>query len=270
MALQSSGPISLLDIQNEFGGTNPIGINEYYGAAAGVPASGTISFDDFYGTSSGPSTNGLQLYFDIGNSSSYSGSGSTLNDLSSNGNNSTLVNSPTYVSSNGGYLSFNGTSQYFDFFAANLGSVATIDMWVQIRGINNEMPFGWNQYDVYATGGAMGYNTFGNDVHGLTSTQVTNLGIVNNWKHLVFVMRTDVSYTNNKIYVNKVQQTLSQVQGSETSSRRNFNSGNGRSPGSRQGTSYLMPLYLSSFKVYNRELTQTEINQNYDADVGRF
>lgn len=56
MALQSSGPISLLDIQNEFGGTNPIGINEYYGADTGVPASGTISFDDFYGTSAGPST----------------------------------------------------------------------------------------------------------------------------------------------------------------------------------------------------------------------
>ena len=51
MALPSSGPISLLDIQNEFGGTNPIGINEYYGVASGVPASGTISFDDFYGTS---------------------------------------------------------------------------------------------------------------------------------------------------------------------------------------------------------------------------
>ena len=53
MALQSSGPISLLDIQNEFGGTNPIGINEYYGVASGVPASGTISLDDFYGTSAG-------------------------------------------------------------------------------------------------------------------------------------------------------------------------------------------------------------------------
>ena len=55
MALQSSGPISLLDIQNEFGGSNPIGLNEYYGVAGGVPASGTISLDDFYGTSSAAS-----------------------------------------------------------------------------------------------------------------------------------------------------------------------------------------------------------------------
>ena len=47
--LPSSGPISLDDIQTEFGGSNPIGINEYYGAAPGVPTSGTISFDDFFG-----------------------------------------------------------------------------------------------------------------------------------------------------------------------------------------------------------------------------
>lgn len=54
MTLQSSGPISLSDVQTEFGGSNPIGINEYYGVAAGVPASGTISLNDFYGKSSIP------------------------------------------------------------------------------------------------------------------------------------------------------------------------------------------------------------------------
>ena len=43
-----SGTISLLDIQTEFGGTNPIGINEYYGVASGVPSSGQISFSDFF------------------------------------------------------------------------------------------------------------------------------------------------------------------------------------------------------------------------------
>ena len=51
MPLQSSGLISLLDIQNEFGGSNPIGINEYYGVAPGIPASGLISLADFYGAS---------------------------------------------------------------------------------------------------------------------------------------------------------------------------------------------------------------------------
>ena len=49
MTLQTSGPISLDDIQTEFGGVNPISLNEYYAAAAGIPASGAISLQDFYG-----------------------------------------------------------------------------------------------------------------------------------------------------------------------------------------------------------------------------
>lgn len=58
MALASSGTLSLNDIQGEFGGSNPIGINEYYrggslvsntSANSGIPTSGTIQVDDFYG-----------------------------------------------------------------------------------------------------------------------------------------------------------------------------------------------------------------------------
>ena len=54
MALQTSEAISLNDIQTEFGGSNPIAITEYYGAAAGIPSSGTIDLADFYGASAGP------------------------------------------------------------------------------------------------------------------------------------------------------------------------------------------------------------------------
>lgn len=58
MALQTSGAISLLDIQNEFGGSNPIEISEYYRGGtyvqdapvnSNIPTSGEISLDDFYG-----------------------------------------------------------------------------------------------------------------------------------------------------------------------------------------------------------------------------
>lgn len=51
MALQSSGAISLNDIQNQFGGSNPISLTEYYGADDGIPGSGTISASNFYGKS---------------------------------------------------------------------------------------------------------------------------------------------------------------------------------------------------------------------------
>ena len=58
MALPSSGPLSLTDIQAEFGGTNPISISEYYKGGAfvlttdfapNVPTSGRINISDFYG-----------------------------------------------------------------------------------------------------------------------------------------------------------------------------------------------------------------------------
>lgn len=62
MALPSSGALTLADIQTEFGGSNPISLNEYYAGGAYVPAgtsgtngavpsSGTISIWNFYGTS---------------------------------------------------------------------------------------------------------------------------------------------------------------------------------------------------------------------------
>ena len=46
-----TGTASLLDIQNEFGGSNPISLSEYYGAADGIPTSGAISINDFRGKS---------------------------------------------------------------------------------------------------------------------------------------------------------------------------------------------------------------------------
>ena len=59
MPLQSTGAISLANIQTEFGGADPISINEYYlngiyttgTGATGIPTSGTISLNDFYGKS---------------------------------------------------------------------------------------------------------------------------------------------------------------------------------------------------------------------------
>jgi len=49
MAIQASGAITLQDIQDEFGGSHPISLSEYYGSDT-VPASGQISLSDFYGT----------------------------------------------------------------------------------------------------------------------------------------------------------------------------------------------------------------------------
>ena len=61
MTLPTSGPLTFSDIQTEFGGTNPIALNEYYaggglvpagtsGTYGAVPSSGQISVQNFYGT----------------------------------------------------------------------------------------------------------------------------------------------------------------------------------------------------------------------------
>ena len=53
MALPSSGnPLSIAQIQGEFGGTNPARLSEYYSAHSSVPSTGNpISISDFYGLS---------------------------------------------------------------------------------------------------------------------------------------------------------------------------------------------------------------------------
>jgi len=63
---------------------------------------------------SGFVTSGAMLYVDAGNSSSYSGSGTAWNDLSTNTNNYTLVNSPPFTSAgSASYFSFNGTGNQY-------------------------------------------------------------------------------------------------------------------------------------------------------------
>lgn len=99
MALPTSGALSLLDIQNEFGGSNPIGLNEYYGAAAGIPTSGSIGIDDFYGASSlwTPEQISTRVWLDAADTSTIIKSGSNVsrwNDKSGNNNYATGYNSP--------------------------------------------------------------------------------------------------------------------------------------------------------------------------------
>ena len=60
MTLPNSGALSFSQIQTEFGGSNPISLNEYYRGGAnvpshantsGIPSSGAISVSNFYGKS---------------------------------------------------------------------------------------------------------------------------------------------------------------------------------------------------------------------------
>lgn len=210
---------------------------------------------------------GLQLHLDAGNLDSYPGTGTTWKDISGN-NNNIIMSGATY--SSGAWI-FDGVDDYADFFAPNISGTATVEMWVKLSvGYAGGMFFGWQNYDVWTSGGHIGYNTGAGDVYGISSTQATNLGVVDNWKHYVFEMRSDVSYVNNKIYINGAEQSLAQQQNSESAGNRNFNSGNGRIAGWIGSTGYRIPMTCSVFKVYNRSLTSAEVTQNFNAVRSRY
>jgi hypothetical protein len=80
-------------------------------------------------------TDGLVLYLDAANPKSYPGTGTAWNDISRGGNNGTLVNGPTFDSTNGGSIVFDGVNDYGINNTPNLptGNItATICAWVYI------------------------------------------------------------------------------------------------------------------------------------------
>lgn len=94
MALPTSGALTLADIQTEFGGSNPIGLSEYYAGGAYVPAgtsgtygavpsSGTISIRNFYGTQAALDVQTVTVAVYVAKSTTYYGyglSGGSISD----------------------------------------------------------------------------------------------------------------------------------------------------------------------------------------------
>lgn len=214
-------------------------------------------------------TNLLAISFDTSNIRSYPGSGTSVIGLVS-GIGFTLTNGVGFGTTGTNYFIFDGVDDNIPFYIPNVSTTVTLEMWAKIRAFSGGMPFGFLAYDIWTANGAMGYNTAVSDQYGLTSTQVTNLGLLNQWKHYIFEMRSDVAYTNNKIYINAVNQTLSQVAGAESAANRNFNSGNGRLSSWLTSSAFNIRMDIAQFQVYNRALTATEIFQNYHATKGRY
>jgi hypothetical protein len=79
-------------------------------------------------------SNSLLLNLDASNSASYTGSGITWKDLSSSGNNGTLVNGPNFNSANNGSISFDGVDDYVNCGnpSISVGKI-TVSAWVKIN-----------------------------------------------------------------------------------------------------------------------------------------
>ena len=265
---------------------------------------------------------GLVLDLDASNNSSYFGSGNTWYDLAESADgttvpdvDATLVGVSTFIESTvtnlQNHFQLDGVSGTVDFAAPNIltGITSTTTVTVeilaqvhidtQVQADQGYMIFGWEKYDVWTgpvigdgTQIALGFNTAGSDLYGLSPLRVEQLGINKDdgptdadhdtlpgqWTHYIFEMRSDVSYTNNKIYINGDLQTALEVVRAGTGEKphnRHFNvNGNneaeGRISGWRFNNDYKIPMEISLFRVYNKALTQEEVTERYDAVGERF
>ncbi len=257
---------------------------------------------------------GLMLDLDASNNSSYFGTGTIWYDLAEStdvaGNDADLVGISTFIESTVSVLQnhfqLDGDDDHINFEAPNIDAntttvtvevLAQIHIDTQIENTDGYMIFGWDEYSVWTgpvigngTQIALGFNTGNGDLYGLTRERVGQLGINKDdgpanpdrdsspgqWTHYIFEMRKDVSYTNNKIYINgNLQSALEVVRAGngEDESERNFNPANygqGRISGRRFDTLYRIPMEISLFRVYNKALTQEEVTERYDAVGGRF
>lgn len=80
-------------------------------------------------------SNNLVARYDAGEPASYSGTGTIWYDISGNGNNATLVNSPAYSSTYGGGFQFNKSNTYVTLPTGLLtGTDFTVMMWIKGDG----------------------------------------------------------------------------------------------------------------------------------------
>ena len=226
-------------------------------------------------------TDGLVLCLDAGNPKSYPGSGTTWTDLSSNGNTGTLVNGVGYNSGNLGSLSFDGVN---DYVGCGSGIDSTISFG-QGKSFTLEVFFETNDYTTLQSiiarrnidgSGSTDYMIFYQDSNLIFGTGTAsnigawrNLGTAftynNQIMHFCGVVNSTGDETGTKItYKNGVQiDSVSYTKKASPTANQTF-------IGKVNGDSLYFNGKIYSTKIYNRALTASEIQQNYNALKSRF
>jgi hypothetical protein len=219
----------------------------------------------------GPNTveSGLILALDAGNNKSYPGTGTTWTDLSSNLNNGTLINGPTFSSSNGGSIVFDGvddTTIVTDSNSLDLSSAITIETWIyptKSTGVQNVISksnsTNNNGYIFPRTDNAWAAVIFYLHIGGWTTLSATWPGL-NIWTH------TAATYdgSNMIVYINGLQANSKAQSGTIATNVNNLTLGDQPSYNEFYGGR------LAKGLIYNRALTAAEILQNFNATRGRF
>jgi hypothetical protein len=226
------------------------------------------------GVYAGPdvSENGLVLALDAGNTKSYPGSGTNWTNLSGNGNNGTLVSGVGYTSGNSGSLVFDGVDDYSilntNIFTNTLPNF-TISVWYRstIGGIlignhyhNSTWESVWFSTTLFIVNGASNNTT---NRQQLTYTEPSSnvwhnlVAISNNSSSLMQIFLDGSSYASRSATVIPWNSTIPPTIGAQ----RNIATGGVLGP---------IAGNIPQVLVYNRALTVTEIQQNYNATKSRF
>ncbi len=221
--------------------------------------------------------NGLVLCLDAGNAKSYPGSGTTWTDLSGNGRNGTLANGPTYSSANGGSIVFDGTDDYVSksSWINPPTNNFSIGCWVRFSdNINDRYVLSFGRDIGGSTGGlaliAYGFNAVsdflffecGSSVGRVSSGIVPSLNI---WYYITVT----ADGTSTKFYLNgELRNTSSQGSGAiaptPTLSVGSYVNGSGTP------STFFHSGNIAQVSIYNRALSASEIQQNFNALRGRF
>ena len=222
-------------------------------------------------------TSGLILNYDISNSLSYPGIGTTITDLQGNSN-ATLTGSPAYSSSNGGYLTFVGassqslllnTSLNSVLSPANTSTVISFFVWVYLTGngviVDETSNTGWHDSQIEMVEGTLRFSVWSNGT-GFASTVATPL---NSW----YYVGLTYNGTTLSAYVNGV------AAGTAAYSRSTpYNNGGGvalkygiaLADGTNLGNGGYGNFRWGAFQVYNTALSGANVLSNYNSQKSRF
>jgi len=215
------------------------------------------------------SRDGLVFCLDAGNRASYTGSGTTWNELSNNMS-AELVNSPTFNSQNNGFFQF-VTDDY-----ARIPNNTTLDtqtpsveVWIKTNGTNQngfwfEKGTVNTQYSLFQEGTNIQWRQHYAAGYTNLSTNTATYINTSNWYQVVGTFTSG----RRRLYIN------GNLVNSDTQAGTISTNSGGMSIGAYGGytgaKSYYYNGNLAICKVYNKELTSAEILQNYNATKGRF
>lgn len=215
------------------------------------------------GIAEGIITSGLTLHIDAGNSSSYTGSGSTWIDIAGTADNITLVGTPSYTSGTPSYFSFNGSSQYGTGSAANIlpSTSYTKFVWFYLNSYadNNLVSSATGGHFIYFNSSNKMYCGHANWSNYIDFPSVATFSL-STWYNAALTFTTSDGMS---LYINGSLDNTYTV-------NKTARGGNGSTNVATFGGGNLLNGRISKVLCYNRALTAAEVLQNFNADKSKF